>query len=122
MEAAMAEPGFWGVMAAGGFSPFKVVCTAHRGSQMVRRGAARTGPGGMVELQWEVYRGRGAPAAGDGMYDAEGLATFGLECPKCGHPREIRRERLVGLLRDRARAGVVDAKGRVVLDLAELAL
>lgn len=55
------------------------------------------------------------------MYDEDGLTTFALECPKCGHPRVISRRRLVDLLRERALAGRVDAKGRVVLDLSGLA-
>ena len=111
----------WAEMIAEGYSPFKIVCEDHRGSQMVKRGGARPAPGGGTELCWEVRRGEGAPAAGAGMYDADGLTTFELECPKCGYPRQVRRERLVQLLRERAQAGRTDAKGRVVLDLSELA-
>lgn len=112
----------WASLIAEGYSPFKVVCGAHRGSQLVRRGGARSEADGRVTVRWEVHKGRGAPVAGAGVCDEDGAATFELTCPRCGHPVQVRRERLVGLLRDRAQAGVIDAKGRVVLDLSEVAL
>jgi hypothetical protein len=110
----------WAAVIAEGFSPFKVICDAHRGSQMVRRGGARPKPDGGVELRWEVYRGRGAPVSGAGISDDDGASTLELTCPQCGQPRQFRRENLVRLLRERALAGQVDAKGRVVLNLADL--
>lgn len=111
----------WAELVAMGFSPFKVVCTAHTASQLVRRGGARRGDDGFVHVVWLPHGDDRVPQSGAGVRHADGSGTFELECPKCGHPRQARQDRLVELLQERALAGDVDTKGRIVLDLAELA-
>ena len=61
------------------------------------------------------------PQSGSGVTHGDGSRTFELACPKCGQPKQLRQDTLVRLLRERAASGDVDARGRVVLDLAELA-
>ena len=103
-----------------GYSPFKIVCTAHNGSQLVERGGAKALGGGFVDVRWKPRGEQRIPQSRDGVVHADGSRTFEATCPKCGEPKEVRQDRLVGLLRERAQAGDIDAKGRVVLDLAEL--
>jgi hypothetical protein len=111
----------WAEVIAMGFSPFKVTCSAHRGSQLVRRGGAREAEDGFVHVFWLPHGDSPVPQSGAGVVHADGSGTFELRCPKCGQPRQIRQDRLVRLLRERVAAGDADTKGRVVLDLAELA-
>jgi hypothetical protein len=111
----------WAGLVADGFSPFKVTCSAHRGSQLVRRGGAREADDGFVHVLWLPHRDSPVPQSGAGVVHADGSGTFELRCPKCGQPRQIRQDRLVRLLRERVAAKDADSKGRVVLDLAELA-
>ena len=111
----------WAELVAAGFSPFKVTCTAHKGSQLVRRGGARQGDDGFVHVVWLPHGDSRVPQSGAGVRHQDGSGTFELTCPKCGQPRQARQDRLVELLQERAGAGQIDAKGRVELDLADLA-
>jgi hypothetical protein len=101
---------------APGFSPFKVVCGAHPGSQLVERGGAVEAGDGFVVSAWKPRADRTVPETGSGVRHADGSRTFTLECPRCRRPKEIRQDSLIRLLRD----GQADAKGRVVLDLSDL--
>jgi hypothetical protein len=103
-----------------GHSPFKVMCSAHGGTQLVERGGAFGGADGFVSVAWKPRAGRPVPQSGDGAANEGGGRTYTLECPKCRLPKEIRHGNLVRLLKERAAAGDVDHKGRVCLDLAEL--
>jgi hypothetical protein len=120
MMGAVAASDAWAELSAAGFSPFKVVCSAHRGSQLVRRGGARACGDGFVDVVWLPRGDSRVPQGGDGVVHADGSRTFELACPLCGQPKQVRQDSLVGLLQERAAAGKTDAKGRVVLDLAEL--
>jgi hypothetical protein len=111
----------WAEVIARGFSPFKVTCSAHRGTQLVRRGGAREAGDGFVHVVWLPHGASLVPLSGAGVVHADGTGTFELTCPKCGHPKQVRQDRLVRLLRERVVAGGADTKGRVVLDLADLA-
>ena len=102
-------------------SPFKVVCSAHGGTQLVERGGAFGGADGFVSVRWKPRAGRAVPESGTGVVHGDGSRTFVLECPECRRPKAVRQDHLVRLLRERAAAGDVDHKGRVCLDLAELA-
>lgn len=116
----MAARDAWAEVVAEGFSPFKVECSAHRGSQLVRRGGARADEDGFVTVVWLPHGGSRVPLSGDGVVHADGSRTFELACPLCGQGKQVRQDTLVRLLRECAVSGGVDAKGRVVLDLAEL--
>ena len=115
-------------------SPFKVVCTAHSGTQLVERGGAHEEPDGFVTIRWKPRNGRVVPesdttvrhadgsktSAPGGIRRADGSGTYTRECPVCRQPKEVRHGHLVTLLRERWQAGQTDAAGRVVLDLADV--
>ena len=115
--------GAWDDLPAG-FSPFKVVCldrAVHPGSQLCERGGAAEGSDGFVSVAWKPRAGRTVPQSGAGAANEGGGRTYTLTCPKCRKPKPVRHAHLVRLLRERWAAGGVDFRGRVVLDLAELA-
>ena len=108
----------WAELVVDGFSPFKVVCR-RTGKQLAGRGGARQGGDGFVSVGGGLT-GTAAPQSGAGW------------CTRTGRGRSSRRARSAGSrgrsgrtgcgpLRERAAAGDADTKGRVVLDLAELA-
>lgn len=42
----------WAELVGMGLSPFKVVCSAHSGTQLVERGGAQTAEDGFVSMVW----------------------------------------------------------------------
>ena len=73
-----------------------------------------------MSVVWLPHRDSRVPQGGEGVVHADGSRTYELNCPLCGQPKQVRQDSLVEMLQERARTGKFDARGRVVLDLAEL--
>lgn len=70
----------WSELIGMGFSPFKVVCTAHSGTQLVERGGARPAGDGSADVVWLPRGDQRIPQSGTGVTHADGSRTFQLTC------------------------------------------
>jgi hypothetical protein len=103
-----------------GYSPALVVCTgAHHPRVLIRRLWLARQVDGYVQVLWQQ---RGEAAITEWRGSEDGTDTYRFACPSqaCSRDVELRHPTLVAALIDAYQRGKVDARGRVVLDIARL--
>lgn len=101
-----------------GAAPVVAVCTDHPSRVLVRRGSAYMFADGHVEITWQLRDGE--EPVDTGIAREGGNRRFRLRCPMCGRAPVVRSERLALGMDVLARAGRLDRKGRLVLDIGLL--
>lgn len=101
-----------------GAAPAVAICTDHPNRVMVRRGSACMFGDGHVEITWQPRAGE--EPVDTGISREGGGRRFRLRCPMCGKAPVMKSEKMALAMDVLARAGRVDRKGRLVVDIGLL--
>ena len=94
------------------------VCTDHPNRVLVRRGSAFMFADGHAEITWQLRDGE--EPVDTGISREGGNRRFRLRCPMCGRAPVVKSEKMALAMDVLARAGRLDRKGRLVVDIGLL--